>query len=101
MSSIAFRTIEGRVAFVKEINFRQSLKLFLVLLRMCNYCYLVIYIQHYFVIFFFFDVPEKYNSERTQHNWHLKKTMPIFRNRREIEKEKSDCRNPQCISCSG
>jgi hypothetical protein len=34
MSSIAFRTIEGRVAFVKEINFKQSLKLFLVLLRM-------------------------------------------------------------------
>jgi len=34
MSSIAFRTIEGRVTFVKEINFKQSLKLFLVLLRM-------------------------------------------------------------------
>ena len=34
MSSIAFQTIEGRVAFVKEINFKQSLKLFLVLLRM-------------------------------------------------------------------
>ena len=34
MSSIAFQTIEGRVAFVKEINFSQSLKLFLVLLRM-------------------------------------------------------------------
>ena len=34
MSPIAFQTIEGRVAFVKEINFKQSLKLFLVLLRM-------------------------------------------------------------------
>ena len=34
MSPIAFQTIEGRVAFVKEINFSQSLKLFLVLLRM-------------------------------------------------------------------
>ena len=38
MSPIAFQTIEGRVAFVKEINFKQSLKLFLVLLRMYKYC---------------------------------------------------------------
>jgi len=37
MSPIAFQTIEGRVAFVKEINFKQSLKLFLVLLRMYKF----------------------------------------------------------------
>ncbi|MDX9932794.1 MAG: hypothetical protein RB294_09435 [Bacteroidales bacterium] len=36
MSSIAFRTIEGRVAFVTEINSRQSLNLFLALMRMYN-----------------------------------------------------------------
>ena len=40
MSPIAFQTIEGRVAFVKEINFSQSLKLFLVLLRMYKKNYL-------------------------------------------------------------
>jgi hypothetical protein len=34
MSSIVFQTIEGRVAFVKEINFKQFLNNFLVLLRM-------------------------------------------------------------------
>ncbi len=37
MSSIAFQTIEGCVAFVKEINFKQSLKLILVLLRMYKF----------------------------------------------------------------
>ena len=45
MSSIAFQTIEGRVAFVKEINFKQSLKLFLVLLRMYKK-YLIIFALH-------------------------------------------------------
>ena len=69
MSSIAFQTIEGRVAFVKEINFSQSLKLFLVLLRMykkkinfwhsepCIF-YIIIYFKNQKSLIFYQGLPD-------------------------------------------
>ena len=66
MSSIAFQTIEGRVAFVKEINFSQSLKLFLVLLRMYKKNFLLKTVLRN-SLFFIRLIPKTVTDKRPDH----------------------------------